>query len=281
VPEISRANGSRYPSPAELVAMLDERGIDKAVILSCVSPACRYAFVTPEMTLEYARRFPDRLIPFAGLDGRMLTNDDSADFSGLLDAYKRAGCRGVGEFIANVPLDDPMNMNLFGQIAEAGLPLTIHISECIGGKYGLYDELHLPRLEKVLKAFPKLKVLGHSQAFWAEISADLTEDVRGGYPKGKVTPGRLVELFREYDNLLGDLSAGSGYNAISRDRDFGLEFLTEFQDRLFFGTDLAHPRQDTPIVEYFNGLKGNGLDEEAWDRIAWKNAAELLELDVS
>lgn len=72
-------------------------------------------------------------------------------------------------------------------------------------------------------------MLGHSQVFWSEIGADVTMQNRSGYPAGRVTPGRLVELMRDYPNLYGDLSAGSGFNAISRDLEFGCAFLEQFQ----------------------------------------------------
>lgn len=278
---VTRANGSRYPTPEELVEMMDVRGIDRAVILCAVSPECRYCFVPPEQVLEMTAEHPDRFIPFTCLDPRMLGNGPESDFSDLLTHYVEAGCRGIGEYTPNIPFDDPMNMNLFAQVQETGLPITFHIAPQVGACYGVFDEVGLPRLEKVLKAFPKLTFLGHSQPFWAEISADVNDDNRRGYPEGKVTPGRVVELMREYPNLHGDLSAGSGHNAISRDREFGYAFLEEFQDRLYFGTDLANVPQQTPAVEYFRTLKDENLiDPEAWEKITWRNAARLLNLNL-
>ena len=139
--------------------------------------------------------------------------------------------------------------------------------------------LGLPRLENVLRQFPDLILLGHSQPFWAEISSDVTEESRIGYPTGPVRPGRLPELMREYPNLHGDLSAGSGQNAISRDLEFGSEFLDEFQDRLYFGTDIANVPQERPIVEHFRKLGQEGLiPQNAYENITWRNAARLLGL---
>ena len=44
---------------------------------------------------------------------------------------------------------------------------------------------------------------------------EVDPSTRGGYPKGPIhKPGRVAELLSKYDNLYGDLSAGSGYNAI-------------------------------------------------------------------
>ena len=196
-----------------------------------------------------------------------------------MEAYKELGCKGIGEYIPNLPFDDPLNMNFFGQVEELGLPVIVHVAPRIGGFYGLYDEIGLPRLEKVLKAFPNLIVLGHSQPFWAEISADVTEENRNTYPEGKVSPGRIVELMRTYPGLHGDLSAGSGLNAISRDPEFGYRFMEEFQDRLYFGTDICAPDTPTPLVDYLLRIRAEDkITQECFDKIAKQNAVRLLDL---
>ena len=278
----TRQNGGFHPSPEQLVAMLDENGIDMAVVLCTVSPEWRYTYVMPEETLESCATYPDRLIPFCSLDPRMLLNSTEADFGPHLRSYTEQGFRGVGEYMPNIPFDDPLNMNVFGYVAEFRLPLTFHIGPTIGGCYGVYDELGLPRLERVLKTFPDLVLLGHSQPFWAEISADVTDETRGGYPLGPVTPGRVVELMREYPNLCGDLSAGSGLNAIQRDPEFGYQFMEEFQDRLFFGTDICNVPQETPAVPYFRELREKLLiSDEAFEKITWRNADRLLGLGIA
>jgi len=282
-PKVTRMNGSRYPSPRELIEMMDAAGIDMAVIQIGVSPDCRYTVVTPEEALEISATYPDRLVPFCNMDPRYLTNSTEANFRPLLEAYKEMGCKGVGEYLPNLYFDDPLNMNFFGQVEEAGLPLTFHIAPQVGGYYGCADEVGLPRLEKVLKSFPNLIFLAHSQPFWAEIGTDVIQDgKRVGYPKGKVTPGRVVELMRKYPNLHGDLSAGSGFNAISRDPEFGYTFMEEFQDRLYWGTDIANVPQELPIVSYFLKLKEEKLiSQEAYEKITWQNANRLLNLGIS
>lgn len=277
-PMLKRADGSRYPTPEELIDKMNSEGISKAVVLSVVSPEFRYTVVTPEEVLSICALYPDRFIPFCNIDPRFLANSDKADFSSLLSAYKELGCKGIGEYIPNIPLDDPMNLNLFRHVELAGLPLLFHLAPQIGGFYGCYDEPGLPRLEKVLTQFPNLIFLGHSQVFWAEIGTLDKPDERKGYPKGPIKKeGRLVELMRKYPNLHGDLSAGSGFNAISRDPEFGYRFMEEFQNRLYFGTDIANVPQDLPIVPYFRKLKEQKLiSEVTYEKIAWKNANKLL-----
>ena len=262
--------------------MINGAGIDMAVLMCTVSPEFRFCFVIPEEALEISASFPDRLIPFANLDPRMLRNCPESDFRDLLQHYKSLGCKGIGEYFPNLAFDDPLNINVFKHVEEAGLPLTFHIAPKLGGCYGCFDEVGLPRLENVLKECPNLVFLGHSQAFWAEISSEVTDANRRGYPKGPVKPGRLVELMRRYPNLHGDLSANSGFNAISRDPEFGYQFMEEFQERLYFGTDIAKPGQNLPIVPYFRNLKAKELvSSEAYEKISWMNAARLLKLDIA
>ena len=129
---------------------------------------------------------------------------------------------------------------------------------------------------------PNLRLLGHSQKFWAEISGDLTKEQRDGYPTGKVVPGgRLVELLRKYPNLCGDLSAGSGFNAVSRDPDFGYAFLEEFQDRMYYGTDICDPNNiNSPMIRLASfldeGVLSGKLSYEAYYKISRGNAEKLL-----
>jgi len=280
-PKVTRMNGGHYPSPETLIRMMDDAGTAKAVVQTTLSPKWRHTVVSPEETLEICAMFPERLIPFCNMDPRWLTNSTAADFRPLLEAYKEMGCKGVGEYIPNLPFDDPLNLNFFGQVEEAGLPLTFHVGPQEGGCYGCIDEVGLPRLEIVLKAFPNLVFLAHSPPFWAEIGTDVLQDgKRVPYPKGKVTPGRVVELMRSHPNLHGDLSAGSGFNAISRDPEFGCRFMEEFQDRLYFGTDIANVPQELPIVDYFRKLKSERLlSAAAYEKITWQNANSLLGLD--
>jgi predicted TIM-barrel fold metal-dependent hydrolase len=58
------------------------------------------------------------------------------------------------------------------------------------------------------------------------------------YPVGKVTAGGLTDRYlRDYPNMYGDLAAGSGATAISRDGEHGAFFIERHQDKLLFGSD--------------------------------------------
>jgi len=79
--------------------------------------------------------------------------------------------------------------------------------------------------------------------------------------------------------MYGDLSAGSGFNALNRDPEYAVHFLNEFQDRLFFGTDICLPDQKIPQVKFLTELRDKGkLSQDTFEKIAYRNAEELLDL---
>ena len=278
------AGSERLVSPEQLLEMHRFAGIDMGVLLPCVNPESMHVIQSNEEVLAVVAEHPDHFVPFCNLDPRQLFCSPKAGFTRLLEHYREKGCRGIGEVCANLPFDDSLMRNLFGHVEACGFPLTFHIATKVGGTYGIVDSLGLPGLEKALQDFPALTFLGHSQAFWSHISGDLSEDEWGGYPKGVVGEGgRIPELMRRYPNLHGDLSAGSGHNAVSRDPDFGYSFLEEFQDRLYFATDVCMPRnRDSVLVLLKNflesGLESGDLSRNAFDKITHQNAQRLLAL---
>ena len=230
--------GQRFVSPAEVVELYDELNIEHGVLLPLASAEGQYDTVSSEDCAYAASMYPDRLWWFCMVDPRMGDHSPTADLSKYLMHYKNLGAKGVGELTSQMYVDHPMMDNLFYHCAQCDMPVTIHLAPQIGGYYGIVDDLGLPRLEAALKKHKNLKILGHSQLFWAEISADATNENRTGYPKGKVVePGRITTLMREYENLYCDLSAGSGLNAMKRDPEHAARFIEEFADRLLYGLD--------------------------------------------
>lgn len=269
-----------YATPDELIAVFDRLAIDRAVVLPCASPECAHVPQSMETLLEVCAEHPERLIPFCNCDPRFLTNSPDAPLDEFLQFYKDQGCKGVGEVTANLRFDDPLVENLFAACQKVGLPLTFHIGPQVGGCYGLVDDPGLPLLEKALEKFPGLVFLGHSQPFWAEIGPLENPEDRCGYPAGRIKkPGRLVELMRRYPDLHGDLSAASGCNALKRDEAFGVGFLDEFQDRLYFGTDICSPDGKAPLADYLKRLlEEKKISETCFNKIARENAERLLGL---
>jgi predicted TIM-barrel fold metal-dependent hydrolase len=280
IPGAPRKGKQAYATPEQLIERYDAIGVETAVLLPGVSPECSHVPQSNEDVLTICKRFPGRFVPFCNLDPRAMTNSPDAPLDEILSFYKEQGCKGVGEVTANLPFDHPMVENLFKHCEALGLPVTFHIGPAIGGCYGLYDEPGLPLIEGALAKFPGLTLLGHSQPFWAEIAPLENERARRGYPKGPVGgDGAVPRLMRKYPNLHGDLSAGSGHNALSRDTDHAARFLDEFQDRLYFGTDICAPDTGTPLAGFLTEMHGQGrIATTVFDKVSHGNAVRLLGL---
>jgi uncharacterized protein len=283
------ADDPREPVTFEnMIARLDDEGIDKAILLPCrVSPEeCLGPgqLVWPGMNVRdqvlEAAHHKERIIPFGNLDPRWMGNSPKADFEPLLDWFTEHDCKGIGEIVANLPCDDPRVVNMFVQAGKRGLPVVIHNVGFGAGTYGLQDDPGMPRLEKLLQLAPETAICGHGQGFWAEIASPLSPDEKMDYPKGSIArEGALPRLLRQYPNLYGDISAGSGFNALTRDSDYGLRFINEFQDRLLFGTDVCFGDASgrMPHLGFLRELLGAGkITELVFGKITWWNAMKLI-----
>ncbi len=231
-----------------------------------------------------AENNPDRFSWFCYVDPRSYKEEyGRRDLSDILNDYKQMGAKGVGELTAQLYADDPYLDNFFSHCAACDMPVTIHIAPGFGGRYGIVDELGLPRLEKMLKKHKNLKILGHSQPFWAEISADVTAENRIGCPTGKVTEGRLAQLMRECENLYCDISAGSGSNAFMRDPEYTAKFIEEFSDRILYGCDICLVATANFAFEFdafLTKMRADGMiSEENYYKIVRGNAIKLLKLE--
>lgn len=264
-----------------LVRFMDQHDVEKACVLPLISPES--APITQPVTTAIAayRLFPERIIPFASLDPRAVTEPGQrtghvGGVKGMIDILKRyqdAGCRGLGEHKTGLWFDAPQQMALYEACDAVGLPILFHLDDIRNP-----DTPGLPRLETVLKAFPKLPLIGHAAGFWASICGDATFEDFGRYPEvpKKVFPGGALDrLMKKYPNLYGDLSEPGGEKAITRDLEFGREFLIRNANQLVFGTDVLMPEQKIPQFELLNSLN---LPEEVQFRIFRGNAIKLLKL---
>ena len=270
---------THFATPEQLLARYDELGIERACLLPLIGPEV-YLPESNEEILEICERWPDRFIPFCNIDPRVLTNSADAPLGYLLRYYKEQGCKGIGEVMPNLPFLDPLVQNLFRHTQEVGLPLIFDISTRIGGTYGLYDDAGLPQLEESLRRFRDLIILGQGPAFWAEMGTLDRPADRAGYPPYPIRDeGAVPRLFRRCPNLYGDLSAGSGYNALARDPEYAVRFLNEFPDRLLFGTDICAADQPVPQAEFLLGLRESGkISDGVFRKIARENAIRVLGL---
>ncbi len=264
-------NTTQLLSASDLLRWMDSQDVAQAVVLPLVSPESSSYPISTQLVLSDTAAHRDRLIPFCSIDPRTSYNGSTKGLLGMLQAYKDAGAKGFGEHKPGVKIDDPLNMKLYEACAELQLPVLFHLDNQRN-----MDTPGLPGLERILKTFPTLVMIGHGPGWWASISAGVTQADLGGYPRGSVVAGGAIDtLMDKYPNLYGDLSAGSGTGAIRRDSEFGRQFLIRRADRLMFGTDYLSPGQNVPQLELYGQID---LPVEVQEKIYRGNARKLLGL---
>lgn len=180
-----------------------------------------------EPAAALAAKYPDQFIYFCN------EVPDLPEAKSTIEKWLKKDARGIGEQKFHLECDSK-EMQLIYQIAkEFDVPVLMHIQH---NSYNLGFE----RLHKMLEKYPTVTFIGHAQTWWGNV--DKNHDQKAMYPKGKVTPGGLTDkLLADYPNIYGDLSAGSGHNAFSRDEEQGTAFLHRHQDKICLGTDCADP----------------------------------------
>jgi predicted TIM-barrel fold metal-dependent hydrolase len=265
----------------QLLAHYDRLGIEKGCILGLGTPENFIGGMSNESILRLSAEYPDRFIPFCVVDPRACGNTPFAQFRDVLMHYRDRGCKGFGELCANIHLLDPRMQNLFKACEEVDLPVTFHMTTMSGWSYGVIDDAGLPELEICLQRFPKLRFLGHSSAFWSEITVCSSMQERNSRGKGPIEEeGAIQRLMRKYPNLYGDLSAGSGACALMRDPAYAAKFLTEFQDRIMFGIDICDPGgYVSPLPGFLRELRTSGaISETVFRKVARENQIRQLKL---
>jgi len=147
-----------------------------------------------------------------------------------IEKYLKRGAVVIGEQKFGVECDSPEMQRLY-QLAE-----HYHVPVLMHWQFTMYN-YGLERFHSMLAKYPKVTFLGHAQTWWANID-ELNPDQTVMYPKGPVTAGGWTDRYlSDYPNMYGDLSAGSGLNALTRDEGFARDFLTRHQDKLIYGSD--------------------------------------------
>ena len=161
--------------------------------------------------------------------------NDVPDLDGAaeeIERYVKRGAVVIAEQKFGVDCDAPAMQRIYELAQALGVPVLMH------WQFKTYNH-GFERFYRMLERYPRVTFLGHAQTWWANIDKNHS-DQAVLYPKGPVTPGGLTDRYlSEYPNMYGDLSAGSGLNALTRDEAFTRDFLTRHQDKLVFGSDCS------------------------------------------
>jgi predicted TIM-barrel fold metal-dependent hydrolase len=207
-----------------LIAHQRTMGISKTILL----PAGRWFGLEAGATgndrcLEVVKAHPGQFTFFANEVPYI------EEFRPTVEKYLKLGAIGIGEQKFFVDCDSKVLDLIATVAAEYDAPVLLHFQH---EKYNV----NLDRFHKVLERHPKVNFIGHAQTWWGNIDKNHEQAVM--YPRTTVTPGGITDrLLADYPNMYGDLSAGSGNNALLRDEDHAREFLRRHQDKLLYGSD--------------------------------------------
>lgn len=286
--------GAALVSAAPLLAQEEDRIID-------IHQHTDYSGRTPEQLLAHQTALgvtTTVLLPagkYYGLDANCGGNESVAGFAKKHSAFVyfaneipylgeaketitrflKRGAIGIGEQKFRV-LADSNHIQKIATIAqEFDVPVLLHFWD--------FDyNMGIARFHRILEKFPKVNFIGHAQSWWGNIDKEHKQDVI--YPTGKVTPGGITDrLLSDYPNMFGDLSAGSGLNALTRDEEHTRAFLDRHQNKLLFGSDCNDRIGRGPGcqgAQILAALRRMVPNKEAERKILFHNARKLLKLQA-
>jgi predicted TIM-barrel fold metal-dependent hydrolase len=252
----------------ELIAHQRTMGITRSVLLPAGSKFGLAAGASGnDSVVALARANPKEYVFFAN------ELPDIPETKAVIEKYLKAGAIGIGEQKFHVQCDSK-EMQLIADIAKAhGVPVLMHF------QHETYN-LGFERFHTMLKKYSTVNFIGHAQTWWGNIDKNHNQAVM--YPKGPVTPGGITDrLLADFPNMYGDLSAGSGLNALLRDEDHAREFLKRHQNKLLYGSDCSDKEgagEKCSGSQQLAAVRRLAPDQQAVRKMLYGNAARVLKM---
>ncbi|NUR54017.1 MAG: amidohydrolase family protein [Acidobacteria bacterium] len=199
---------------------------------------------------------------------------DLPDATAVIGGYLRRGAVMIAEQKFGVECDSPEMERIYRLAEEHHVPVLMH------WQFQMYN-YGFERFHRVLEKYPRVAFIGHAQTWWGHIDRNHT-DQTVMYPKGPVARGGLTDRYlADYPNIYGDLSAGSGLNALTRDEAFTREFLVRHQDKLLFGsdcTDVAGTGSGCLGAQIIGAVRRLAADKRIERKLLYGNAKRVLRI---
>src|SRR5579862_8887776 len=119
------------------------------------------------------------------------TDPASPDASRILRNALKSGAVSIGELKFHLALHSPEMRRVYDVAAEMQAPVMMHIQTFPHFQGELPYNTGYTQFDKMLRACPRTKFIGHGDLFWAHISAVVPED--RGYPAGPIKTGGLTD----------------------------------------------------------------------------------------
>ena len=281
------------------VSVMDAVGIEKSILLTGAHGA------EFDRIAELYSRYPDRFELWCGFD---YTSHDQPGYGPAavaeLERCFRKGAKGIGEEgdkglgmgfgrVKGLHFDDARMAPLLERCGELGMPVSIHVADPIW-MYQKMDETNDGMMNAVKwRLDDKPGIVDHAGMI------DVLERAVGRHPRTSFVAvhfanldydlAHLGQLFDRLPNLYADISARYAETAVTP--RFAAQFLTRYQDRLVYGTDMGREPEMyrltfriletldehfyAPRFEYHWSYSGFGLEDTALKKLYRTNALEL------
>ena len=223
-----------------LLTQCDSVGVDKCLVTS-VATTPHHAQSINSFIANEVNLFPDRFIGFGSL------HPESEDLEEDVEHLIELGLKGVKLHpdIQNFKVDDPKVIKIFELCNKKKLPVLIHTGD------SRFDNSNPDRVEKILKLFPDLIIIGAHF---------------GGWSVWDTAP----QLLSKYKSFYVDTC--SSFYALSKER--AREIIDIYgTDKVIFGTDFPMWKQKEELEFLFD----LGLSDEQLKNILYYNLLKLLD----
>jgi predicted TIM-barrel fold metal-dependent hydrolase len=244
---------AKMATAEELLANMDEAGIDLSVVLNIGWVSHELCVKTNDYILDSISRYPKRLIGFCAIQPK------AGDVAiAELARCAKAGAKGIGELRSDAQgfnLTDKTIMKPFVDTAlKHDLIFLTHSSEPVGHEYSGKGSITPDILYSFITTFPNLKIVC---AHWG-----------GGLPFYALMP----EVAKALANVFFDTAATV---FLYKPEIFEQVSHIIGSDKILFGTDYPLMHQNRVLTQ----IKSSQLHEEDKARILAANAQKMLHLD--
>ncbi len=249
---IYKDSKAKMVSYKELLNVMDEEGVDKAVIFGFPWNNIEYAKINNDYIIEAIENYPERFIGFACLNPLI---------NGALEEIQRCvkfGLKGVGEIaFYSRDIDDEIIDKLkpiMEFCREKDIVFLIHTNEPVGHEYPGKVDMKLKNIYKFVKKYPENKIIlahmGGGLFFYTLMKKEVEEVLKNTYFDTAAVPFLYkIEI----------------YNILAQFR---------IEDKILFGSDFPLIKP----IRYFNDMEKSGADKEILNKIKGLNAKKLFNL---
>jgi predicted TIM-barrel fold metal-dependent hydrolase len=243
---------AKLATAEEVIASMDEHGIDKSVILNLGWVSHELCVETNDYILEAIARYPERLIGFCVI--QPLAGDKALK---ELERCAQNGVKGIGEMRPDVQDFDLKDSSVMKPVIETAVKHNLifltHASEPVGHQYFGKGNITPEAIYPFILNFPDLKVVcahwGGGLPFYA-LMPEVAEALGNVYFDTAATPFLYKpQIFKQIADIAGS-------------------------DKILFGSDypLLSPKR---IIDQ---LESTGLSQEDKAKILGGNAQRLLSI---